>query len=1492
VKSFNDFARPALVLAGLASAVFLATCVDFGTSPVAGSPIHASFALAPVYPANAHGAVKALADVGLPLDRVRIVITRPGTNEVLKDTTITIHAGDPAITLELTVPALAGEKLDAGMQFKSGETVLFEGHAPVTALSPVATSGGGAAPVTITVSYVGPGAKAKKVIVTPTTSYLPANAPTTFTAQAFDSTDAAIPNTPFTWTLNDSTLGTIDANGGFTPAGKRGLLFATAATLNNVSGAAVDSLIPPAAKIVIVSGDKQSATPLIAVAQPLVVAVRAADDLGVPNQTVTFAATDGGTITPASVVTDASGNAQATLKVAGKPGAYNFTATSGAFSVGASATAITGPAKKIAIFGGATQSASPGASVGVKPSVIVTDTAANPVSGVAVVFAVASGGGAATGGSQTTGTNGVAQVTNWVTGSTPGTNTMTATATGLAGSPLTFTATTAFGALHHFTVTAPNGSAIGTQVAGTPFNVLISAVDAGGGIIGNYAGTPTIGNLGNATLSAGGGVTPAFTNGTLTQSLTFSVGGVAQLTVTDGAVSSTIGAFNVQLVTSQLTLNPAGGAVTGQPFVTQPKVSYKDPNGNLVTTDTNSVTATVSAGATLVGTTTVKPVNGVATFTNLGISGTPGASFTLTFTRLGLTVAQSNVVPSSLANVWNQTTGNWSTAAGWSLGRVPVATDSVVIGGTSTYTLTMDVDFTSSSYIIVGGTTGTQTLSMPARTLTMGGSMVVGGHGVLTAVNSNILPGSPTPKGRFLNQGQTTLDGSTILDTVTNAGLLVAANTAGISGPLTTVTGSIIRVGQLTGTGGLAGLVVANGFTNNGTIELTNQATGANNAVLSIASGTLSNAAAASIHIMGGTTPGGSRGLSAVLSNQGSFVVDAPLFITQNNPGAGNGGTMNVNANVTLTLAAGASFTNTGNLTAAGGDTLAVVGGNFNSNSGTLGGAGALSLTTTIASIQNSISIGAMVLSSSSLSISSALSTSTTALSLSSSTLGGTGTLTNVSGVTVKLLSSTISAPLVNQGTLIASGSSSITGGLTTSTGSLLQVGQLDASSSTATLTVSSGFTNNGTLELTNLFTGNHSATLSVNGTLSNAGTIASKTGTANGTRTFAAELNNLSGGIVTGDFGALLTIQKPGAHHSNSGTINVTANIVINDGGTAPQFVNNAGGTINVGSDNSLSITGDSVNNAGTFSGNGNITLTNLHAAFPTVPSSGNWNLNGTTLWIGGPMSNAPPMNIFPANSHIIGNASASMTNVSTNAFSLNSSVIDVPFHNDGALYVTGASVLGDTLYTGVGAASLIHIASGDATTSLSSLAVAKGFENNGTIELGNDDVAGNPHDAKLSVTSTTGGFLKNTINGTIKTLDGYSTSGARTLAAVVDNFGTIDVNVGSATAGTLIIANSFTMESGSTANMDLLSQTSNDMIVSSSGTVALKSGSTFNMSLLGSYDYQTDPGTHWTLVSGASLSMDPSPPPTVMSTPATNYGWFKVSTGTTFYVVRNQGF
>jgi hypothetical protein len=92
------------------------------------------------------------------------------------------------------------------------------------------------------------------------------------------------------------------------------------------------------------------------------------------------------------------------------------------------------------------------------------------VPGIQVTFNVTSGGGSFTGGTQTTNSNGIATVGSWTLGGAAGPNTMTATAAGLNGSPVTFNATGG--------TTITDFDIVITYLTGTPSAAALAAFQA------------------------------------------------------------------------------------------------------------------------------------------------------------------------------------------------------------------------------------------------------------------------------------------------------------------------------------------------------------------------------------------------------------------------------------------------------------------------------------------------------------------------------------------------------------------------------------------------------------------------------------------------------------------------------------------------------------------------------------------------------------------------------------------------------------------------------------------------------------------------------------------------------------------------------------------------------------------------------------------------------------------------------------------------------
>ncbi|HVM44128.1 MAG TPA: hypothetical protein VMT77_11485, partial [Gemmatimonadales bacterium] len=214
-----------------------------------------------------------------------------------------------------------------------------------------------------------------------------------------------------------------------------------------VSGAVVLSA-GAATRLVIAtepSGFAQSGVPFV---QQPVVQLQDASGNAVPQSgdTVTASLASGtGTLGGTrSVLTNASGAAVFTdLSISGSTGqrTLGFAATGLAGATSSGVTVSAGVATQIAKFAGDSQTAAVGGAVPVPPAVIVRDASNNPVAGVGVTFAVAGGGGSVTPSAVATDASGVAAVASWTLGATAGANSLTASAAGLAGSPVTFHAT-------------------------------------------------------------------------------------------------------------------------------------------------------------------------------------------------------------------------------------------------------------------------------------------------------------------------------------------------------------------------------------------------------------------------------------------------------------------------------------------------------------------------------------------------------------------------------------------------------------------------------------------------------------------------------------------------------------------------------------------------------------------------------------------------------------------------------------------------------------------------------------------------------------------------------------------------------------------------------------------------------------------------------------------------------------------------------------------
>jgi hypothetical protein len=341
------------------------------------------------------------------------------------------------------------------------------------------------------------------------------------------------------------------------------------------------------------------------------------------NRTVTWTSSN------TAVVTINSGGAAASLV----PGTSTITAASEGKSATSIVTVVPGPASALSIAAGDGQTAAAGSPVATLPAVKVTDAFGNAVSGFNITFAVASGGGALTGGAATTNSSGIATVGSWTLGTKVGPNTLTATGTGLTPGSVTFTAQGAAGGaakvvgVAGLTQTATAGGPVATapavRVTDSNDNPVAGfAVDFG---VGPNSGTVTGGNA--VTDAAGIAAIQTWTLGTTP--------GPQTLVATAGSLSGSPVIFNATAVApipARVVYNGGDGqtAIINSAVPIIPAVRVVDAAGIGVPGFTVTFAVTAGGGA-ITGGDAVTNVNGFASVGSWVLGPNPGAN-TLTAT--------------------------------------------------------------------------------------------------------------------------------------------------------------------------------------------------------------------------------------------------------------------------------------------------------------------------------------------------------------------------------------------------------------------------------------------------------------------------------------------------------------------------------------------------------------------------------------------------------------------------------------------------------------------------------------------------------------------------------------------------------------------------------------------------------------------------------------------------------------------------------------------
>lgn len=440
---------------------------------------------------------------------------------------------------------------------------------------------------------------------------------------------------------------------------RAGLVLATAAGL----ACGGDDLVLPEegvpADITIIGGNNQTATVGAELPEPLAVRVVDGEGRAVQGAAVSFTVVaGGGSVSPGSGSTNANGEVSTTWTVGTGAGAQQVLAKvtgSGVpddLEVLFTANAGASNATTLEMVSGDDQTATAGSALPDSLVVRALDASDNPVAGVTVTWTI-TGGGAVGEASTTTGADGRAAVRRTL-GATAGEQTTTATAAGLDGSPIVFSATATVGAAGRLTIDRQPSS---TASSG-----------------GQFAQQPRVqleDNNGNDVASPGIAVTAQIASGpggaALVGTATVSTNANGLASFLNLGIAGPAGTYTLNFVvlnrtdisgsppTTGITL--AAGAPARLSFERQPtsttagatispsvQVRIEDALGNLVGGATNAVTVSLGnnpGGGTLSGTRTVNASGGVATFSTLSID-RPGNGYSIVASASGLTGATSN----------------------------------------------------------------------------------------------------------------------------------------------------------------------------------------------------------------------------------------------------------------------------------------------------------------------------------------------------------------------------------------------------------------------------------------------------------------------------------------------------------------------------------------------------------------------------------------------------------------------------------------------------------------------------------------------------------------------------------------------------------------------------------------------------------------------------------------------------------------------------------
>lgn len=316
---------------------------------------------------------------------------------------------------------------------------------------------------------------------------------------------------------------------------------------------ALKSITVSASRIQMDSGNDQEAMLGTTLSLPLSVRITDADGNPVSGRSVSFSfystpsSATGQTLTPTQSTPGANGLAQTQVKIGNKTGTYVIRATSSGLSgspVTFTATGTAATASSIARVSGNNQTGLISTKLAQPFVVKVKDAQGQPVKGHTVKFSITSTPSGATGqklsaSSATTSSTGEAS-TYLTLGNKAGTYSVEASASGLSGSPVKFSASAGTTTVSSFKITAPTSG-----TAGKSLSITVTAYGKDGKVMTNYNGKVKLTSTDpRADLPTDNGAD--WQNGTKTFSITLYTSGTQKITATSGNVSQTSAGIKIR----------------------------------------------------------------------------------------------------------------------------------------------------------------------------------------------------------------------------------------------------------------------------------------------------------------------------------------------------------------------------------------------------------------------------------------------------------------------------------------------------------------------------------------------------------------------------------------------------------------------------------------------------------------------------------------------------------------------------------------------------------------------------------------------------------------------------------------------------------------------------------------------------------------------------------------------------------------------------------